>query len=145
MGPWTVHRYTVHSWKVNFYGWKQKKKKINKVERRIAANVWTQQTWIKTAPKSIFWRTNPKKLAPTNSPNAKLFQFFFFLSCYSVFLDIKNTVATPNEFFYLKKSYNSIKNNHFSLLSQRLQTQHSFLLNISKLKQNQNTNSKTQS
>ena len=38
-----------------------------------------------------------------------------------------------------------IKNNSFSLLSQRLQTQQSFLLNISKLKHNQNTNSKTQS
>ena len=36
--------------------------------------------------------------------------FYFFWSCYSRSFYLEKIVATPNEFFYLKKSYNSIKN-----------------------------------
>ena len=39
----------------------------------------------------------------------------FFWSCYSHSLYLEKTIPTLNEFFYLNKSYNSIKNNSFSL------------------------------
>ena len=74
--------------------------------------------------KFIFWRTNLKNQLQQNFQMQNFSLSFW--SCYSTSLDKENTVATSNEFFYLKKLYSSIKNNSFSLLSQRLQTQQSF-------------------
>ena len=39
----------------------------------------------------------------------------FFWSCYSASLDIEHTVATPNEFFYLKKFIHINKKKQFFL------------------------------
>ena len=56
----------------------------------------------------------------------------FFWSCYSSSLDLESTVATPNEFFSIIKSKDSIKNNSFSLID-------------SNVSRNQNTKHKTKS
>ena len=80
--------------------------------------------------------SKPKKLAPTDSLYAKLFQFFFW-SCYSRSLDLENTVATSNEFFYLKNSYISVKKKKKNFLSPLIATNTTiFLSNIFKLKHN---------
>ena len=75
-----------------------------------------------------------------------------FWSCYSASLDIENTVspdientvATPNEFFYLKKFIHINKKKQFFLSPLTATNTTIFLSNISKLKHNQIIRIKTQ-
>ena len=75
--------------------WKKKKEK-QALEHGFWLKCWVV-TWF-----LLLKLCNLRKAHGSCFFKAKLFQFFF-RNCYSSSLDLENTIATPKEFFYLKK------------------------------------------